>query len=195
MDSVVSFLWADSAANEVLLESDGSQYSSFVAGFQPMRFDDGWGIVTPTSDHDFAGMCRALGVDGYDDPRVATIGERIKHYDVTAALVRTCYAQAAKLTMGEASERFEAQRVPFAMILSPRELTEDAHALAVGLFEVHDHHVVGKARLPRHPARFAATPAKLELGSPALGEHTDDVLIELGLGDRISELRAAGVVA
>ena len=55
IDAVVSFLWADSAANEVLLESDGSQHSSFVAGFQPMRFADGWGIVTPTSDHDFAG--------------------------------------------------------------------------------------------------------------------------------------------
>ena len=77
MDAVVSFLWADSAANEVLLEADGSQLSSFVAGFRPLRFTDGWGIVTPTSDHDFAGMCRALGVDGYDDPRVATIGERM----------------------------------------------------------------------------------------------------------------------
>ena len=64
MDSVVSFLWADSAANEVLIESDGSQHSSFVAGFQPMRFTDGWGIVTPTADHDFAGMCIALDVEG-----------------------------------------------------------------------------------------------------------------------------------
>ena len=73
-DAVVSFLWADSAANEVLLESDGTQHSSFVAGFRPMRFVDGWGIVTPTSDADFAGMCRSLGVDGWDDPRVATIG-------------------------------------------------------------------------------------------------------------------------
>jgi crotonobetainyl-CoA:carnitine CoA-transferase CaiB-like acyl-CoA transferase len=72
MDAVVSFLWADSAANEVLLDADGSQLSSFVAGFRPLRFSDGWGIVTPTSDHDFAGMCRALDVDGYDDPRVAT---------------------------------------------------------------------------------------------------------------------------
>ena len=70
MDAVVSFLWADSAANEVLLEADGSQLSSFVAAFRPLRFSDGWGIVTPTSDHDFAGMCRALDVDGYDDPRV-----------------------------------------------------------------------------------------------------------------------------
>ena len=38
MDAVVSFLWADSAANEVLLASDNSLPSSFVAGSQPFRF-------------------------------------------------------------------------------------------------------------------------------------------------------------
>ena len=59
-DAVVSFLWADSAGNEVLLDSDDTMNSSFVAGFRPMRFEDGYGIVTPTSDADFAGMCRAL---------------------------------------------------------------------------------------------------------------------------------------
>src|SRR4051794_2072941 len=46
-DAVASFLWADSAGNEVLLEADGSLNSSFVKGFRPFRFDDGWGIVTP----------------------------------------------------------------------------------------------------------------------------------------------------
>ena len=60
---------------------------------------------------------------------------------------------------------------------------------------MHDHHVVGQPRLPRHPTRFGATPAKLELGSPALGEHTDEILTELGMRDRIADLRASGAVA
>jgi len=194
-DAVVSFLWADAAANEVLLESDGSQHSSFVAGFRPLRFDDGWGIVTPTSDHDFAGMCKALGVDGYDDPRVATIAERIQHRDFLSEIMDMCYARAVGFTMAEATERFEAQRVPFAMILSPKELTEDPHAVAIGMFEYHDHHVVGRVRVPRHPTQFGGTPATLRTGSPALGEHTDEVLAELGLGDRIADLRERAIVA
>ena len=194
MDAVVSFLWADSAANEVLLESDNSLPSSFVAGSKPFRFRDAWGIVTPTSDHDFAGMCRALGVEGYDDPRVATIVERFKHRDVTAQIMQSCHANAAGLTGAAASERFEAEGVPYAMILSPDEVTRDPHALAAGLFEYQSHPVVGQVRLPRHPAQFASTPASLAGGSPMLGEHTDEILADLGLTNRIEALRSAGVV-
>jgi crotonobetainyl-CoA:carnitine CoA-transferase CaiB-like acyl-CoA transferase len=195
MDAVASFLWADSAGNEVLLESDHSQNSSFVAGFNPMRFSDGWGIVTPTSVEDFAGMCRALDVEGWDDPRIATIGERNKNRDFTSELVDLCYARAANLTMVEATARFDAQRIPFSMILSPDELTRDPHAVAVGMFEERDHHVVGRIRFPRHPAQFRGTPAQSTDSSPALGQHTDEVLAELGMTERIAELRASGAVA
>ncbi len=195
MDAVASFLWADSAGNEVLLESDHSQNSSFVSGFNPMRFRDGWGIVTPTSVEDFSGMCRALDVDGWDDPRLATIGERNKHRELTSGLVDMCYARAANLTMAEATSRFEAQRIPFSMILSPDELTRDPHAVAVGMFEERDHHVVGRIRFPRHPAQFRGTPVQSTSSSPALGEHTDEVLAELGMADRVADLRSSGVVA
>ena len=103
LDAVVSFLWADAAGNEVLLDADGSQPSSFVAGFRPMRFSDGWGIVTPTSDADFAGMCKALGVDGYDDPRVATIGAARAAPRRRSSRSWTCATpHAANLTQAEA---------------------------------------------------------------------------------------------
>jgi len=195
MDSVVSFLWADAAGNEVLLETDGSQNSSFVAGFQPMRFEDWWGIVTPTSDGDFQGMCKALDVEGWDDPRVATMTQLRENRDVMEPIMDMVYANAANLTQAQATERFEAQRVPFAMILSPEQLTRDEHAVAIGLFVEDDHHIVGKTRMPRHPTRFRGTPAELTNHSPGLGEHTDELLAELGRADDITRLRESGVVA
>ena len=194
-DAVVSFLWADSAGNEVLLESDGSLNSSFVAGFQPMRFEDGWGIVTPTSDADFQGMCKALDVEGWDDPRVATMTQRRENRDVMEPIMDMVYANAANLTQAQATKRFEEQRVPFAMILSPDQLTRDEHAVAVGLFVEDDHHIVGRTRMPRHPTRFRGTPAELTNHSPGLGEHTDEILTELGRADDITRLRDSGVVA
>jgi crotonobetainyl-CoA:carnitine CoA-transferase CaiB-like acyl-CoA transferase len=194
-DACVSFLWAESAGNEVLLDSDGSQASSFNAGFQPMRFLDGWGIAVPTTDADFAGICRALGVEGFDDPRIATVGERRKNRDVLEPILDMCYAVAANLTQAEATEYFERERVAFAMVLSTAEIVDDPHARAIGMFTEFDHPVVGRARLPRHPTQFHGSPAALGGLAPTLGEHTDEVLAELGLGDRIEELRATGVLA
>ena len=194
MDAVVSFLWADSAGNEVLMDSDRSMHSSFVAGFRPMRFVDGWGIVTPTSARDFIGMCKGLGVEGHDDPRVATIEARTANRDFAAELTDLCYAHAASMTMAEATVRLEAERVPFAMIVAPEDLPNDVHAVAVGLFEESQHAVAGRVRIPRHPTRFGGTPARLTGDAPTLGQHTDEILTELGHADRIADLRAAGVI-
>jgi crotonobetainyl-CoA:carnitine CoA-transferase CaiB-like acyl-CoA transferase len=195
LDAVVSFLWADAAGNEVLLDSDRSMPSSFVSTFRPLRFTDGWGIATPTSDADFAGICRAFGVDGYDDPRVATIAQRVQHGRLTKELVERYYAVAATMSTADAMARLEAQRVPCGVIVSPADLPDDAHARAIGLFVERDHPVAGRTRLPRHPTRFDVTPAELGGPAPGLGEHTDEVLAEIGLADRIAQLRSAGVVA
>ena len=177
-DACVSFLWAESAGNEVLLDSDGTLPSSFNAGFQPMRFLDGWGIVVPTTDADFAGMCRALDVPGWDDPRVVTVGERRKHRDVLEPIMDMCYAMASNLTQDEAIERFERERVAFAMVLSAAEIVDDPHAIAIDMFTEFEHPVTGRTRLPRHPTQFAGTPAALGGPAPALGEHTDEVLTQ-----------------
>jgi crotonobetainyl-CoA:carnitine CoA-transferase CaiB-like acyl-CoA transferase len=195
LDAVVSFLWADAAGNEVLMDSPGTAPSSFVASFRPFRFLDGWGIATPTGDADFVGIMRAFGVDGADDPRVATIGERSKHRDLTSAMMARVYEIAATLTTEQAMEQLEAQRVPCGVVLTPRELIDDPHARAIGLFVETDHPIAGRVRLPRHPNQFLGTPATGGGPAPGLGEHTDAILAEVGLGGAVDELRAAGVVA
>jgi len=193
-DAVVSFLWADSAGNEVMLDSDGSMNSSFTQGSRPFRFTDGWGIATPTSDADFHGMCTALGVEGHDDPRVATIGERRKHPEITADILRACHAATTAMTSAEALARMDELNVPFALVVPPAEMHLDEHARAMGLFEESVHPTGGRMRQPRHPARFAGTPAQLGGPSPMLGEHTDEILAELGLSEQIESLRMNGIV-
>ena len=55
LDSVVSFLWADCGRQRgAARQATASMPSSFVQGFRPMRFLDGWGVGTPTSDADFS---------------------------------------------------------------------------------------------------------------------------------------------
>ena len=195
LDAVVSFLWVDAAANEVLLETDGSLPSSFVSNFSPMPFADGWGIATPTSDADFAGICRALGVEGFDAPEVATMAARAQHPERMREIMARLYAASALLPTAEAMARLEAERVPCGVITPPAKLADDPHARAVGMFVDSKHPVAGRVRLPRHPTQFGATPAALGGPAPALGEHTDEILTGLGLAAQIPGLRAAGTIA
>jgi crotonobetainyl-CoA:carnitine CoA-transferase CaiB-like acyl-CoA transferase len=194
LDAVTSFLWADAAGNEVLQDADRSQPSSFVSNFRPFRFLDGWGICTPTSDADFAGMCRAFGVDGYDDPRVATIVQRSQHRDLTGEIMNRCYAAARAMTTAEAIGALEGCNVPCGVVLSPAELAADPHARAIGLFEESRHPTAGRLRQPRHPAAFGDNRPPLGGPAPMLGQHTDEILHELGLGEKVDALRTAGIV-
>jgi crotonobetainyl-CoA:carnitine CoA-transferase CaiB-like acyl-CoA transferase len=194
LDAVVSFMWVDGAGNEVLRDGDGSQPASFAAHTRPFRFLDGWGVATPTSDADFFGMCRAFGVDGYDDPRVASPALRHQNRQVSRALVDRCYEAAEKLTTAEGMARMEAERVPCGVVLGPAELADDPHAKEIRLLVDDVHPVAGRVRTPRHPARFDGTPAVLGGPAPTIGQHTDEILTELGLRDAIPRLRAARVV-
>jgi crotonobetainyl-CoA:carnitine CoA-transferase CaiB-like acyl-CoA transferase len=194
LDAVVSFLWADAAGNEVLQDADHSQPSSFVQNFRPFRFVDGWGICTPTSDANFAGMCRALGVDGYDDPRVATIVQRMTNRELTGRILQRCYSAAAELTTAEAIGRLEQEQVPCGVVLSPDDLAADPHARAIGLLVDSDSPAVGRLRQPRHPTQFGAVRPALGCPAPTLGQHTVEVLGELGYAGRIDALRAAAVI-
>ena len=97
-------------------------------GFLPIRFTDGWGIVTPTSDHDFAGMCRAFGATGFDDPRVATMpnGSGTVTSSRRSSTCATPWPRTSRWPRPRPASKRE--RVPFAMILSAEELPEDPHA-------------------------------------------------------------------
>ena len=195
LESVVNFVWADAAGNEVLLDSDGSQPSSFSRDQKLWPTKDGYVIAAPVSDADVAAICRGVGVVGYDDPSVATILARRQNPQAFQALLRRVYAAVAKMTTAEAIRGMEAEKAPCGAVIGPAQLHEDPQVEALGMLEDSVHPRAGRLRQPRPAARFAATPAKTGAPAPTLGQHTDEILAELGLAERAAALRAAGVVA
>jgi len=195
LESVVNFVWADAAGNEVLLDSDGKQPSSFSRDQKLWPTKDGYVIAAPVSDDDVAAICRGVGVDGYDDPKVATIMARRQNPEAFQALLRRVYAAVGSMTTADAIRGMEAERAPCGVVLGPAQLHLDPQVAALGLLEDSVHPAAGRVRQPRPAARFAATPARTGAPAPTIGQHTDEILAELGMGAQTAALRAARAVA
>jgi crotonobetainyl-CoA:carnitine CoA-transferase CaiB-like acyl-CoA transferase len=150
--------------------------------------------VAAARDEQFHGLFRAVGrPDMVTDPRFASIRGRARHfYEMMDALEQA----KPPLTSGELLARLEAEDVPCAPVLSREEVPHHPQVQEAGILVELEHPRLGPMRQPRPPARFSATPADVGGPAPALGEHTDAVLGELGLAPReIRDLRARGVVA
>ena len=142
----------------------------------------------------YKGACQALGrPDLAEDPRFATRDARLRNADAQ----RTEFAAILKpMTTVDAISALEAADVPCARVLSREEVFTDPQVLHNRIIVDETHPTAGRTRTVKPPARFSSTPTALRRHSPGKGEHTDEILRELGFGDHdIQRLRVDDVVA
>lgn len=76
------------------------------------------------------------------------------------------------------------------------ELVNDPQIIHNGTFVEYDHPTEGRIKTPGFPYRFAKTPARIDRGAPLTGEHTAEILAEIGMApERVQELLDSGAVA
>ena len=195
LDSVISFLFADAAGHEILLDNDMPHVSqSFSAQQKAMRLLDGFIVVTPVTDAEFHGIAASFDVDS-SNPLLATMADRVKNKEEMSALMREVYASAKTRTLAEATAAMESNDVPFGVVLGVEQVADDPQVVHNETFVTHESPLLGRVQQTRPPARFTKTPAEIRSPeAPVLGAHTDEVLTEYGWGERIDELREAGVI-
>jgi len=201
LDTAIAFSWADVAA-DLILQPDptGSgpidERPPIGASGHLTAYADGWGATMTLSDAEFHGMCAAYELpDLACDPRFATIDARMSNRTAYREILNSVVASAAKeLTLAEAEERFNKHEVPFARAGKLAELAAESQVQNNAVFRELDHPIAGRLREARPAALFHGTPNQPAEPAPDIGEHTQAILGELGMQDRIDALSEAGVI-
>ncbi len=102
----------------------------------------------------------------------------------------------AERTSAEALEILGEARIPAAPVLKPQQTLDDPHINAVGFFQPTAFPGMARpAPLARAPVKLSDTPGSIRRRAPTLGEHTDEIMAELGYGaNAVASLRQRGII-
>jgi crotonobetainyl-CoA:carnitine CoA-transferase CaiB-like acyl-CoA transferase len=139
---------------------------------------DGKGIViTCPSNKFFKNLCRALEATWDADPRFATIRDRLANED---ALEQAIAERCAALDRDDVLARLVAADVLTAPINEIPDVVADPQVRHNQMLASVDHATLGPIHVTAAPLHMHGTPASVRLAPPVLGQHTEEILRELG---------------
>ncbi|MDE3102421.1 MAG: CoA transferase [Chloroflexota bacterium] len=162
------------------------------APYQAIRTSDGYITVGATTAANWHNFCATLGLEHLEnDARFNTVPLRRRSYLELAALIE-------EVSTTRPSEHWyralEKAGVPCGVLYTLDQALADEHVRARGVVREIAHPKGGTVSVVGSPIRFSRTPVRMERGGPLLGEHTREILDELGVRDG-EALEKAHVVA
>ncbi len=168
----------------------GTGHASF-APYQAFDTKDTPIWIGVTTDRFWVAFCQALGLDELaSDPRYSTVEGRLKHRnELIPKISETC----KQYTSIELESKLAAN-VPCGRLLNVAEVCQDPQIQFRRLIEEWDYPGAGQVRTVRMPVMISRELPKTRMRPPQLGEHTSQVLAELGYSkEEIQELIEKGI--
>jgi CoA:oxalate CoA-transferase len=181
-------IWGQEFPREVRAKAGNPIYSHY-------KCKDGKWLAIAHLDPDryWPKVCKALEIEDLEnDPKFNTIKARGENAEELVAILDKKFAER---TREEWMQILGGQGCIYTPVQTPTEVTADPQALANNYFIYFDHPDWGKIKMTGFPWDFSETPATCRRRAPKLGEHTDEILSEIGYRDEeIRKLREEKVV-
>lgn len=192
LDAALAFFWPDGMMGKTFLSEDTKPGWTLAQVYRLTETADGHLVYFTAGDAEMVDLLIALGREDLAvDPMFCRLEERVANFEKVGSVLADEFR---KWKTADILERMRAQGVAAGPVLSLDEVFEDPQVMHNQAIRVRTHPTAGPIREPRPPARFSATEAPEVPLAPLLGEHTAEVLAEIGYDPtRIETLRAAGV--
>lgn len=181
LDTMISYLWPEGMMQYTVV---GAETKAADPNDRPdlvFKTSDGYITAGTISDSEWQGFCKASGdPELANDPRFATPSARSVN---ATARINKMAEYIAQRTTAEWLERLDAADVPCAPILRRGEIIHNEQVVARDLIVEFDQPMVGRVRQPRPAASFEVNQAAIGGPAPRVGEHSREVLRELGYDD------------
>ena len=181
LDVMISYLWPEGMMQYTVVGAEAAAADPNDRPDLVFKTSDGYITAGTISDSEWQGFCKAAGdPELLKDVRFATPAARSVN---ATARIHKMADYIARHTTAEWLERLDAADVPCAPILRRGEIIHNEQVVARGLIAEFDQPTVGRVRQPKPAARFKLNEAVIGGPAPRVGEHSRDVLLDLGYGD------------
>ena len=193
MEAGLAFFWPDGMMKNTMLGEGTREGPALYDRYRLTETKDGHIVMWAGADNEWHAVFRCLDrAELCEDERFATGGARARNGE---ALGEILYQEFRKWTTAEIVRRMEEAQVPGGPVLALEDIPDNPqieHNRSV--YEV-EHPTAGRMRQCRPAPRFSRTQADAGPVAPLIGEHTDEVLREVGYtADDLDAMRASGAI-
>jgi formyl-CoA transferase len=163
------------------------------APYQAIRTKDGHITIAANTQRLWVQLCAVIRrEDLIEDGRFTTNENRmVNRHELETELERVLLTR----TTEEWVQLFEEVGFPAGPIRNYQQVLEDPHTLERRMIETYEHPVEGMVKTLGIAVKLSSTPGAIRLPAPLLGEHTVELLRDIGISsERVEQLRAAGVI-